>query len=263
MFGGLKPVIDHRAIIDPSARVGSDVHIAPYVVIGPGVEIGSGTSIGAHTFINSNTKIGRNNRIDAFVSLGGDPQHTHYKGEPTYLEIGDDNIIREFCTLNRGTAQGGAITRLGSRNFLMAYVHIAHDCLVGNDIVLANNSSLAGHVTVDDHVIFSAFCGVHQFVHIGAYSFLGRASKVGQDIPPYVLVTGSPGGPRGLNLVGLKRHGFSEQTLRTLRRAYSLVYRQGLRLQDAIDQLLLMVDACPELKPFIDMLQRSKRGMAR
>jgi UDP-N-acetylglucosamine acyltransferase len=255
--------IDHRAIIDPKAQIAPDVQIAPYAIIGPDVEIGSGTSIGPHTVIHRNTKIGKNNQIDAFVSLGGDPQHAHYKGETTHLDIGDDNIIREFCTLNRGTTQGGARTRLGNRNFLMAYVHIAHDCVLGDDIVLANNSSLAGHVLVNDHVIFSAFCAAHQFVHIGAYSFLGRACKVGQDIPPYVLVTGSPGGPRGLNLVGLKRHGFSEQTLRILRRAYSLVYRQGLRLQDAIDQLLPMTDEYPALKPFIEMLQHSKRGMAR
>lgn len=256
-------MIHPSAMIAPDARIAKDVHIGPYVVIGPGVEIGSGTLIGAHTVINSNTKVGCNNHIDAFVSLGGDPQHTQYKNEKTYLEIGDDNIIREFCTLNRGTVQGGNLTRLGNKNFLMAYVHVAHDCMVGNEVVLANNTSLAGHVSVEDYVVFGAFCGVHQFVTIGAYSFLGRATKVGQDIPPYVLVTGSPGGPRGLNLVGLKRRGFSEQTLRTLRRAYSLVYRQGLRLQDAIDQLVPMIDTCPELRPFVDMLQRSKRGMAR
>jgi UDP-N-acetylglucosamine acyltransferase len=256
-------VIHPQAIIDPSARIAPDAQIGPYVVIGPGVEINSGTSIGAHTVIHRHTKIGCNNQVDAFVSLGGDPQHTHYKGEMTHLEIGDNNIIREFCTLNRGTVQGGGITRLGNGNFLMAYAHIAHDCVVGNEVVLANNTSLAGHVTVGDYVIFGAFCGVHQFVNIGAYSFLGRATKVGQDIPPYVLVTGSPGSPRGLNLVGLKRHGFNEKTLRTLRRAYSLVYRQGLRLQDAVDQLVPMIDVCPELKPFIEMLERSKRGMAR
>lgn len=256
-------MIDHTAVIDPGARIASGVHIGPYVVIGPGVEIDSGTRIGPHSVIHRNTKIGRNNHIDAFVSLGGDPQHTQYKGEVTHLEIGDDNIIREFCTLNRGTAQGGSLTRLGNKNFLMAYVHIAHDCMMGNEVVLANNTSLAGHVSVEDYVVFGAFCGVHQFVTIGAYSFLGRATKVGQDIPPYVLVTGSPGGPRGLNLVGLKRRGFSDQTLRTLRRAYSLVYRQGLRLQDAVDQLVPMVDTCPELKPFVNMLQHSKRGMAR
>lgn len=256
-------MINQHAIIDPSAKIAADVQIGPYAVIGPGVEIGAGTRIGSHTVIHNNTKIGSNNHIDAFVSLGGDPQHIHYQGEMTYLEIGDNNVIREFCTLNRGTVQGGGLTRIGSRNFLMAYVHIAHDCMLGNEVVLANNTSLAGHVVVEDYVVFGAFCGVHQFVSIGAYSFLGRATKVGQDIPPYVLVTGSPGGPRGLNLVGLKRRGFSEQTLRTLRRAYSLVYRQGLRLQDAVDQLVPMVDTCPELKPFVEMLQRSKRGMAR
>jgi len=155
------------------------------------------------------------------------------------------------------------MTRLGNKNLLMAYVHIAHDCLLGNETVLANNAGLAGHVSVGDYAVFSAFCGVHQFVKIGAYSFLGRAAKVVQDIPPYVLVTGNPGGPRGINLVGLKRRGFSETTLRTLRRAYSLVYRQGIQLQDAIDQLLIMSETCPELIPFIEMLKDSKRGMAR
>lgn len=256
-------MIDRTAIIDPSARIAPDVHIGPYAIIGPEVEIGSGTHIGPHALIKSHTKIGRNNRIDAFVSLGGDPQHAQYKGEPTYLEIGDDNIIREFCTLSRGTVQGGGVTRIGNKNFLMAYVHVAHDCTVGNAVTFANNASLGGHVLVEDHVIFSAFCGVHQFVTIGSYSFLGRSTKVIQDVPPYVLVTGNPGRPRGLNLVGLKRAGFNEQTLRTLRRAYSLVYRQGLRLQDAVDQLATMMDTCPELKPFLDMLHRSKRGIAR
>lgn len=258
-----KTVIDKHAIIDANARIAPDVYIGPYVVIGPNVEIGEGTQIGPHTVIHSNTRIGANNKIDAFVSLGGDPQHLHYKDEDTYLEIGNGNIIREFCTLNRGTMQGGGITRLGNNNLLMAYVHIAHDCIVNNEVVLANNASLAGHVWVGDYAVFSAFCGAHQFVRIGAYSFLGRAAKVGQDIPPYVLVTGSPGSPKGINLVGLKRRGFSEATIRTLRRAHSLVYRQGLRLQDAIDQLLLMVDGYPELAPFIEMLQHSKRGMAR
>lgn len=255
--------ISSHCIIDPSARIASDVSIAPYVVIGPDVEIGAGTRIGSHTVINKNTKIGRNNHIDAFVSVGGDPQHTQYQGETTYLEIGDDNVIREFCTLNRGTVQGGGVTRIGNRNLMMAYAHVAHDCMVGNEVILANNTSLAGHVRVEDYVYFGAFCGVHQFVTIGAYSFLGRATKVGQDIPPYMLVTGSPGAPRGVNLVGLKRRGFSEQTIRVLRRAYSLVYRQGLRLQDAIEQLTPLMDACPELQPFIDMLKHSKRGIAR
>ena len=256
-------MIDSRAIIHPDTCIAPEVSIGPFAVIGPHVEIGAGSKIGAHTIIHRNTKIGLNNDIDAFVSLGGDPQHLHYKGEETFLEIGNENIIREFCTLNRGTIQGGGMTRLGNKNLLMAYVHIAHDCLLGNETVLANNAGLAGHVSVGDYAVFSAFSGVHQFVKIGAYSFLGRAAKVVQDIPPYVLVTGNPGSPRGINLVGLKRHGFSESTLRILRRAYSLLYRQGVQLQDAIDQLNIMSESCPELMPFVEMLKDSKRGIAR
>ncbi|MFT3742580.1 MAG: acyl-ACP--UDP-N-acetylglucosamine O-acyltransferase [Gammaproteobacteria bacterium] len=256
-------MIDSRAIIDPSAKIAEGVHIGPFAVIGPNVEIGEGTQIASHAVICQNTKMGRNNKIHAFAALGGDPQHSHYKDEPTYLEIGDNNVIREFCTLNRGTVQGAHVTRIGHRNFLMAYAHVAHDCIVGNDIILANNASLAGHVQVDDFVVFGAFCGVHQFVRIGQHSFLGRATKVGQDIPPYVLVTGNPGAPRGLNSVGLKRRGFSEQTIRMLRRAYMIVYRKGLKLKDAIDELQTMLPECKELQPFIDALMNSKRGVAR
>jgi UDP-N-acetylglucosamine acyltransferase len=256
-------VIDHRAVIDPSAKIASDVHIGPYAIIGPNVEIGSGTQLGPHVYIHSNTKIGRNNKIDAFAALGGDPQHTNFNGEPTFLEIGDHNVIREFCTFNRGTTQGEGVTRVGNHNFFMAYAHIAHDCIVGNCVTLANNASLAGHVHVEDFVGFSAFCGVHQFVTIGAYSFLGRATKVGQDVPPYMLVTGNPGAPKGLNLIGLKRRGFNEQTIRAFKRAYSLVYRQSLRLQEALAELKKMVPHHPEIQRIIDAIQRSKRGIAR
>ncbi len=257
-------MIDSRAIIDSSASIGENVEISPYVIIGPGVEIGAGTHIGPHAVVHSNTKIGRNNQIHAFAALGGDPQHSAYKKEEsTYLEIGDNNIIREFCTIHRGTTQGQGITRVGSRNFLMAYAHIAHDCTVGSDVILANNASLAGHVCVEDLVVFGAFCGVHQFVKIGTHSFLGRATKVGQDIPPYVLVTGNPGSPRGLNLIGLKRRGFSDKTIRNLRRGYAIVYRQGLKLSEAIAELEKMVADCPELVIFIQALKNSKRGIAR
>ncbi|HVV68896.1 MAG TPA: acyl-ACP--UDP-N-acetylglucosamine O-acyltransferase [Gammaproteobacteria bacterium] len=256
-------MIDSRSIIDPSAKIAENVEISAYSVIGPGVEIGEGTSIGSHVVINSNTKIGRNNKIHAFVALGGDPQHTHYKGESTYLEIGDNNIIREFCTLNRGTSQGGGVTRVGSRNYFMAYAHIAHDCIVGNDIILANNASLAGHVIVEDFAVFGAFCAAHQFVKIGAHSFLGRTTKIGQDIPPFVLVTGVPGAPVGINAIGLKRRGFSDKSIRCLRRAYIIVYRRGLMLKDAIEQISGMVDECPEIQSFIEALKYSKRGVAR
>ncbi len=256
-------MIDSRAIIDPSAKIAENVEISPYSIIGPGVEIDEGTLIGPHVVISSNTKIGRNNKIHAFVALGGDPQHTHYQGESTYLEIGDNNIVREFCTLNRGTPEGGGVTRIGNRNFFMAYAHVAHDCMIGNDIILANNASLGGHVTVEDFVVFGAFCGIHQYVKIGAHSFLGRSTKIVQDIPPYVLVTGLPGGPIGINSVGLKRRGFSDKTIRNLRRAYVIVYRRGLRLKDAIDELSAMVDDCPEIQLFIAALKNSKRGVAR
>lgn len=256
-------MIDHHVVIDPKARIASNVKIGPWSVIGPDVEIGEGTTIGSHVSIQGPTKIGCNNKIHAHAAIGGDPQHSGYKGEPTRLEIGDNNIIREFCTLHRGTVQGTGLTLIGSRNFLMAYAHIAHDCIVGNDNILANNASLAGHVNVADYVVFGAFCGVHQFVSIGSHSFLGRATKVGQDIPPYVLVTGNPGGPRGLNLVGLKRRGFSDKTIRQLRHAYSIVYQQELKLKDAIAELEKMIDQCPEIIIFIDALKNTKRGVAR
>lgn len=256
-------MIDQRAIVHSSAKIANEVKIAPYAIIGPGVEIGSGTTIGEHVLISSNTKIGINNEIHPFAALGGDPQHTGYKGEATYLEIGDDNIIREFCTLNRGTLEGGGVTRIGSRNFLMSYVHIAHDCVIGNEVTLANNASVAGHVRVGDYVFFSPFSGIHQFVTIGSHCFLGRATKIGQDIPPYMLVTGSPGAPRGLNLVGLKRRGFDDKTLRTLRKAYHVIYRESLSLADAILELKKMAVDCPEIQAMIDALENSKRGIAR
>lgn len=256
-------MIDSRAIIDPSAKIADDVRIGPYTIIGPDVEIGSGTEIGPHVYIHSNTKIGCRNKISAFTALGGDPQYANYQGESTYLEIGDDNLLREFCTLSRGTVQGEGVTRVGSRNYFMAYAHIAHDCIVGNDNTLANNASLAGHVRVGDFVGFSAFSGVHQFVTIGSHSFLGRATKIGQDIPPYMLVAGSPGAPRGLNLIGLKRRGFSEQTIRAFKRAYSLVYRRHLRLQEALVELKQMVPEYPEIQILVEAIQNSKRGIAR
>jgi len=256
-------VIDSRAIIDPSAKIAPGVEISPFAIIGPNVEIGEGTFIGPNAYIHSNTKIGRNNKIHAFALLGGDPQHTNYQGEPTFLEIGDDNIIREFCTINRGTPQGHGITRVGSHNFFMTYSHIAHDCIVGNEVVLANNAGLAGHVTLGDYVVFGAFCGAHQYATIGDYSFLGRCSKVGQDIPPYMMVIGEPGTPRGINVIGLKRRGFSDETIRMLRRAYSIIYRKDLPLAEALEQLQLMVKECAEVQPLIDAIQNSKRGIAR
>ncbi len=256
-------MIDSSAIIDPSAKIAKDVVIGPFTLIGPGVEIDSGTEIASHVIIHSNTRIGRNNKIFAFAALGGDPQHSGYKGEPTHLQIGDDNIIREYCSIHRGTALGHGVTQIGNRNFLMAYAHIAHDCVLGDEVVLSNNAGLAGHVTIGNYVVLAPFCGVHQFVSIGAYSFLGRATLVGQDIPPYLLVTGVPGGPRSLNLIGLKRRGFSDETIRKLRRAYAIVYRQDLKLNESIAKLYEMLPDCPELEPFIAVLENTKRGISR
>lgn len=254
---------DSRFIVDPTAKIAADVKIGPFSIIGPNVEIGSGTVIASHVVIKENTKIGKNNKIHSGVVLGDDPQHVGYKGEPTYLEIGDGNIFREFCTVHRGSHQGGGVTKIGNKNYIMNYAHIAHDCIVGNEVILANNASLAGHVNVGDYVMLSAFCGAHQHVNIGPYSFLGRATKIGQDIPAYVLVTGLPGSPNGLNLVGLKRHGFDEQTIRKLRKAFQIVYREDKALSDAMVALEGMVEECPQVQLFIDSIKSSKRGLAR
>lgn len=256
-------MIDERAIIDPSANIADDVQIGPWSIIGPNVEIGAGTTIGPNVIIKTHTRIGKNNKIYQFSSIGEDPQHTGYRGEETWLEIGDNNIIREFVTLNRGTAQGTGLTKIGNNNFFMAYAHVAHDCRVGNHIILANNAQIAGHVTLGDHVIFSAFCASHQFCTVGPYAFLGRCAKIGQDIPPFVLVTGNPGAPNAINVVGLRRLGFTEETIRNLRNAYKIIFKRGLKLKDAIDELKGLESSCPEVRLFIDSIESSSRGIAR
>lgn len=255
--------IDPRAIIDASARIAEDVTIGPWTYVGANVEINSGTVVGPHVNIDRDTLIGKNNRIYQFASIGADPQDAGYTGKQTYLEIGDHNIIREFTTLNRGSTKGEGVTRIGSNNFLMAYIHIAHDCKVGDHVIFANNASIAGHVTIDNHVVLGAFTGIHQFCHIGAYSFLGRATKIYQDILPYMSVTGNPGAPRSLNLVGLKRYGFNTSTLSKLKLAYKLFYRRDLKLTEIHDQLTQMLEATPEIQLILDMLNRTERGIAR
>lgn len=256
-------MIDERAIVDPSAKIADDVEIGPFTIVGPHVEIGMGTWVGPHVVIKQNTKIGRHNKIHQFASLGEDPQHTDYKGEETWLEIGDHNIIREYVSLNRGMANGKGITKIGSHNFFMSYAHVAHDCRLGNHIIMANNAQIAGHVTLGDHVIFSAFCASHQFCTIGPYAFLGRCAKIGQDIPPFVLVTGNPGAPNAINTIGLQRLGFSDETVKNLRTAYRIIYRKKLRMQDALAELEHLQKECPQVALFIDSIQNSKRGIAR
>jgi len=256
-------VIHPTAIIDESAEIASDVEIGPYSIIGADVTIDSGTIIGSHVVMNGPTKIGKNNHFFQFASIGERPQDKKYQGEKTYLEIGDNNIFRECCTINRGTEQGGGYTKIGNNNFIMAYVHIAHDCIIANETIFANNASLSGHVYVHDHAILSGFCAVRQFTHVGAYSFITGNTMVVKDVLPYTLVSGDPAVPYGLNSVGLQRHGFSDDTIRQLKRAYKVIYRQNLNINEALNKLNNMESETPEIKLFIEGILRAERGIAR
>lgn len=255
--------IHSTAIIDPSAEIGHGVSIGPYSVIGPDVVIGDSCWIGPHVVINGPTTLGRDNKIFQFASVGEVPQDLKFEGEETRLEIGDRNTIREFATINRGTGVGGSVTRIGDDNLLMAYIHIAHDCIVGNHVILSNNASLAGHVTVADHAILGGFTLVHQFCAIGEHVFAGMGTAIAKDVPPYLIVTGAPAAPHGLNKVGLKRRGFSDETLRQLSRAYKLLYRQGLSLDEAKSQLQKLGEESEEVKKFSAFIEQSTRSIIR
>lgn len=253
-------MIDKTAIIDPSAKIAQNVHIGPYSVIGPDVEIGDGTWIGPHVVIQGPTRIGQDNKIYQFSSIGETSQDKKYAGYRTYLEVGDRNVIREFCTFNRGTGQD-TVTRIGNDNHFMAYVHIAHDCEVGNHTIFANNASLAGHVKVEDHVILSGFAGVFQFCRLGAYSFATTNSVIIKDVPPFVKVSGYYAKPYGLNTIGLQRHGFAEDVMMQLRRAYKIIYRNGLTIAKAVEELQKM--ASPEVDQLIQFIETSNSGIVR
>lgn len=255
--------IHPTAIVDPRARIAPDAEIGPYSIIGEHVEIGAGCRIGPHAVITGHTRIGRNNRIYQFVSLGEVPQDKKYGGEPTRLEIGDNNTIREFCTFNCGTAQDNGVTRVGNDNWIMAYVHLAHDCRIGNHTIFANNAQLAGHVDVGDYSILGGFTVVHQFCHIGAYSITAMGTIVLQDIPPYVTASGNSAKPYGINAEGLKRHGFSAATITMLKRAYKTLYKAGLTLEEAKNQLAQQVLLCPEIAAVLEFLASSTRGIIR
>ncbi|PKM45125.1 MAG: acyl-[acyl-carrier-protein]--UDP-N-acetylglucosamine O-acyltransferase [Gammaproteobacteria bacterium HGW-Gammaproteobacteria-1] len=255
--------IHPTAIVDPQARVGAGVSIGAYSIIGAGVEIGDGTWIGPHVVINGPTRIGRDNKIHQFASLGEAPQDKKYNGEPTELVIGDRNIIREYVTMNRGTPTGGGVTRVGNDGLFMAYIHIAHDCQIGDRVIFSNNASLAGHVHVGDQVILSGFTLVHQFCSIGAHAFTGMGSGISKDVPPYLMVAGNPAEPHGINKEGLKRRGFSPQSIQTLRQAYKVLYRSGLSLEEATVRLKEMAETCDELKPFVEFMDNSKRSIVR
>jgi UDP-N-acetylglucosamine acyltransferase len=255
--------IHPTAIVAADAKLASDVEIGPYSIVGAQVEIGPGCVIGPHAVVNGPTRIGSRNRIFQFASIGEGPQDHSYKGEPTRLEIGDDNTFRECVTINRGTTKDKGVTTIGSHNLFLAYAHVAHDCIVGSHCVFSNSVGLAGHVEVDDWVIFSPYSGVHQFCKIGAHAFLANNTAATYDIPPYVLAEGHPAVPRIVNEVGLKRRGFTPEQVRNIRNAFRVLYRSGLKLTEATEQLAEQAKTQPEIKPFVDFLGRSQRGIAR
>ncbi len=256
-------MIHSTAIISGSARIADDVEIGPYTVIGDDVTIGEGTRIDSHVVINGPTTIGRGNHIYQFASIGDDPQDKKYAGEPTRLVIGDRNTIREFCTLSRGTSQDRGETRIGDDNWIMAYVHIAHDCVVGNKTIMANNTTLAGHVHVGDWVICGGFSGIHQFCKIGAHAFLGMYCGVNRDVAAYTMVSGQPAVARGINSEGLKRRDFSAEQIRNIKNAYRIIFRQGKRKEEAIEEVAELAETQPELGPFLESLRSSERGLTR
>ena len=256
-------MIHPTALIDPAAKIGSGVEIGAYSIIGPDVEIGDNTHIGPHVVIKGHTRIGRENRIFQFSSLGEVPQDKKYAGEPTRLEIGDRNTIREFCTLNLGTAQDAGVTRIGDDNWIMAYVHIAHDCQVGNKTTFANNAQLAGHVVVEDWAILGGYTGVHQFCRVGAHVMTAVGTVVLQDVPPYLMAAGNTAQPYGINVEGLKRRGFTAESLSALKRAYRTLYKSGLLLEEAKIKLAEEAKTQPDVQRFVDFLAVSKRGIIR
>lgn len=256
-------MIDQRAVVSAQAEVHAEAYVGPYAIVGDDVVIGRGTRIEAHAVVKGPTTIGEDNRIFQFASIGDDPQDKKYAGEPTRLAIGNRNTIREYVTINRGTTQDLGETRIGDDNWIMAYVHIAHDCVIGNQTIFANAATLAGHVRIDDYAILGGFSGIHQFCRIGAHAFLAAHSFASKDVPAFVTAAGRPAEPRGINAEGLKRRGFTPAQIRNIREAYKLVYRQGRKLEDAIAEIEQNVSTQPELLPLLETLRDSRRGVAR
>ncbi len=257
------PAIHPTAIVHDGAQLAAEVAVGPYSIVGPGVELGEGTWIGAHVVLDGRARIGRRNRIFHFASIGAPPQDKKYAGEDTAVEIGDGNVIREYVTINRGTALDAGVTRVGSDNWIMAYVHFAHDCQIGSHSIFANACQLAGHVTVGDWAIFGATTLVHQFVHIGAHAFTGMGTYLPQDLPPFVTAAGNMARPYGINSEGLKRRGFSPETINGLKQAYRTLYRRGLGLEEARRELESQAEDCPPVREILDFLARTKRGIIR
>jgi UDP-N-acetylglucosamine acyltransferase len=256
-------VIDARAIVSPDAQLAPDATVGPFSVIGPQVRIGPRTVIGPHAVINGPTTIGADNRIFQFASIGDAPQDKKYRGEPTQLVIGDRNVFRESCTINRGTTHDKGVTRIGDDNLFMAYSHVAHDCLIGNNTVFANSVALGGHVEVGDWVILGGLTAVHQFTKIGAHAFLGGGAILSRDVPPYVMVAGNPAVPHGVNAEGLRRRGFSDEQVRHIREAYRLLYRSELKLAEALTQLAPLAEQHPEIHTFVEFIHGSTRSLVR
>jgi UDP-N-acetylglucosamine acyltransferase len=256
-------VIDARAVVSPQAELAPDVSVGPFSVIGAQVRIGPRSVIGPHAVINGPTTLGADNRVFQFASIGDAPQDKKYRGEPTRLEIGDRNVFRECCTINRGTAGDKGVTRIGDDNLFMAYSHVAHDCVIGANTVFANCASLGGHVEIGDWVILGGLTAVHQFTKIGAHAFLGGGSILSRDVPPYVMVAGNPAVPHSINSEGLKRRGFTEEQVRNVREAYRVLYRSELRLAEALTQLEPLAAANPEVRAFVDFIHGSTRSLVR
>ncbi|MDF1684181.1 MAG: acyl-ACP--UDP-N-acetylglucosamine O-acyltransferase [Legionellaceae bacterium] len=256
-------MISEQAVIDPSAKIAEGVTIGPGTIIGADVTIGEGTWIGPHVVIQGPTTMGKNNKIFQFASVGNDPQDITYQGEPTRLEIGDDNVIREFCMISRGTVKGGSVTRLGNHNFFMAYAHVGHDCIVGDHVSMVSYSALSGHVIVDDYATIGAYSAVHQFCKVGAYAFITRATYITKDVLPYVIIAGQDAAAYGINKVALKRKGVTSSAIDLLRRAYKIIFRKGLTVQEALVELDALVLDCPEILLMIESLKQSTRGIVR
>jgi UDP-N-acetylglucosamine acyltransferase len=259
MAGNIHPT----AQVAPDAELGENVEIGAYSVIGPGVVVGAHTRIGPHAILQGPARLGAHNEIFPFASIGSAPQDKKYKGEPTRLEVGDRNVIREFVTLNRGTTKDEGVTRIGDDNLFMAYSHVAHDCRVGSHCVLANTATLGGHVHLGDWVIMGGFSGVHQFCKVGAHAFIANNAAVTRDVPPYVMAVGQPAAAHSVNAEGLKRRGFTPQQIRNLRNAFRLLYRSGLKLADATEQLAAIAEEQPEVRAIVEFLPRSTRSIVR
>ena len=255
--------ISPAAIIHPTAKIGDNVVIGPWVYIGEQVTIGDGTRIDAHATVLKHTILGKNNHIHSHAAVGGDPQDLSYRGEEVWLTMGDDNMVREFVTINRGSVGGGGMTHVGNKNCFLSYSHVAHDAHVGNETLFINYASIGGHVTVDDYAIMGAYSTAHQFSRIGSYSFLAHNAQISQDIPPFMLVKGIPGVPCALNLVGLRRRGFSTETISGLKKAFRILYRDGLTLEEVEIKLAELAAETPQVQMIIDLMNNSKRGIVR